>query len=93
MDNFDDRPMGIYLFNGSTKLLNSIANEPIIKRKRHNKNTSDELILQRASETAVSSEWILKKDAIQGWEKNTKGKIMKVKSNNEGTFDIINDEF
>lgn len=67
--------------------------EPIaVKRKRHIKNTSDELILQRASEMAVSPEWILNKDAVQGWEKVTKGKIMKVKSNREGTFDIINDE-
>jgi len=40
----------------------------------------------------VSSEWILNRDAVQGWAKVTKGKIMKVKSNREGTFDIINDE-
>jgi len=40
----------------------------------------------------VSSEWILNRDAIKGWAKVTKGKIMKVKSNCEGTFDIINDE-
>jgi len=48
--------------------------------------------LQRASETAVSADWILKKDAIQGWTKVTKGKIMTVKKNNEGSFDIVNDE-
>ncbi|XP_026822653.1 uncharacterized protein LOC113560786 [Rhopalosiphum maidis] len=89
-----DKSIGIHLFNGSPKLLNSSLDEPTIavKRKRHIKNTSDELILQRASEMAVSPEWILNKSAIQGWEKVTKGKIMKVKSNREGTFDIINDE-
>lgn len=48
--------------------------------------------MERASETAVSPEWILNKDAVQGWVKITKGKIMKVKRNNEGTFDIINDD-
>lgn len=93
IDNTDESK-GIHLFNGSPKLLNSPLDEPTtkIKRKRHLKNTSDEIILQRASETAVSSEWILNRDAVQGWEKVTKGKIMKVKSNREGTFDIINDE-
>lgn len=89
----NDQPVGIRLFNGSTKLLNSSTNEATIKRKRLNKSTSDKLILQRASETAVSPEWILKKDAVQGWAKMTKGKIMKVKSNNEGTFDIVSCEF
>lgn len=63
-----------------------------IKRKRHQNTTSDELILQRASEAAVSSEWILNKNAVQGWEKITKGKVMNVKSNKDGTFDIMNDE-
>ncbi|CAI6363900.1 unnamed protein product [Macrosiphum euphorbiae] len=89
-----DVSKGIHLFNGSPKLLFSPLDESTtgIKRKRHLKNTSDEVILQRASETAVSSEWILNRDAVQGWEKVTKGKIMKVKSNREGTFDIINDE-
>ena len=48
--------------------------------------------MQRASEMAVSPEWILNKDAVKGWAKVTKGKMMKVKSNSEGTFDIINDE-
>ncbi|XP_060848761.1 uncharacterized protein LOC132928242 [Rhopalosiphum padi] len=93
VDNTDES-IGIHLFNGSPKLLNSSLDEPTIavKRKRHIKNTSDDLILQRASEMAVSPEWILNKGAIQGWEKVTKGKIMKVKSNREGTFDIINDE-
>lgn len=64
----------------------------MINRKRHHKFTSDEVILQRASETAVTPEWILKKDSVQGWVKTTKGKIMKVKSNKEGSFDIISDE-
>ncbi|KAL4089709.1 hypothetical protein QTP88_024687 [Uroleucon formosanum] len=93
IDNTDESK-GIQLFNGSPKLLNSPLDESTtgIKRKRHLKNTSDEVILQRASETAVSSEWILNRDAIKGWAKVTKGKIMKVKSNREGTFDIINDE-
>lgn len=85
---------GIHLFNGSTKLLDSFTNEPIIttKRKRLDKSTSDELIMQRALEVAVSPEWILNKDAIEGWTKITKGKIMNVKRNNEGTFDVISDE-
>lgn len=93
IDNTDES-RGIHLFNGSAKLLNSSLDEPTteIKRKRHLKNTSDEVILQRASETAVSPEWILNRDAVQGWAKVTKGKIMKVKSNREGTFDIIDDE-
>lgn len=64
--------------------------EPTIKRKRYNnKSISDKLILERASETAVSPEWILNKDAVQGWAKISKGKIIKVKRNNEGTFDVI----
>lgn len=63
------------------------------KRKRHLQNTSNKLILQRSLDVAVSSEWILNKDAIQGWAKTTKGKVMKVKSNKEGSFDIVNDEF
>lgn len=75
-------------------MINNIIDESTIatKRKRPNKNTSDELILQRATETAVSHEWILNKDAVQGWAKNTKGKVMKVKSNNEGTFDVVSNE-
>ncbi|XP_001951035.1 uncharacterized protein LOC100168536 [Acyrthosiphon pisum] len=93
IDNTDESK-GIHLFNGSPKLLFSPLDETTteIKRKRHLKNTSDEVILQRASETAVSSEWILNRNAVQGWAKVTKGKVMKVKSNHEGTFDIINDE-
>ncbi|XP_015370201.1 PREDICTED: uncharacterized protein LOC107166159 [Diuraphis noxia] len=85
---------GIHLFNGSAKLLNSSYDESTtgVKRKRHLKNTSDEVILQRASETAVSPEWILNRDAVHGWANVTKGKIMKLKSNSEGTFDIISDE-
>lgn len=63
------------------------------KRKRHLQNTSNKLILQRSLDVAVSSEWILNKDAIQGWAKTTKGKVMKIKSNKEGSFDIVNDEF
>lgn len=72
-----------------------MTNEPTTttKRKRHLQNTSNKLILQRSLDVAVSSEWILNKDAIQGWAKTTKGKVMKVKSNNEGSFDIVNDEF
>lgn len=94
VDNIDDHPKGIRLFNGSTNLIDSFTDESTntIKRKRYHKNTSDELILQRASETAVSPEWILNKDAVQGWAKVTKGKIMKIKSNKEGTFDVVNDE-
>jgi len=41
---------------------------------------------------AVSPDWILNRDAVQGWAKVTKGKMMKLKSNREGTFDIISDE-
>lgn len=94
VDNIDDHPRGIHLFNGSTKLIDSFTDESTIaiKRKRPHKNTSDELILQRASETAVSHEWILNKDAVQGWAKMTKGKVMKIKSNDKGTFDIVSDE-
>lgn len=88
----DDHPIGIRLFNGSNKLIDSFMDEPTIKRKRYSKCTSDKLILERASETAVSPEWILNKDSVQGWAKITKGKIMKVKRNNEGSFDIINDD-
>lgn len=93
VDNTDNScPKGIHLFNGSNKLLDCVVNsEPTIKRKRYDKSTSDKLILQRALETAVSPDWILKKDAIQGWTKVTKGKIMRVKKNDEGTFDIIDD--
>jgi len=95
IDNSIDYPKGIRLFNGSPKLLNYVMIDELTtaKRKRKVQNTNDELILQRASETAVSSEWILNKDAVQGWAKITKGKIMKIKSNKEGTFDVINDEF
>lgn len=94
VDNINDHSRGIHLFNGSTKLINSIADESTIKikRKRPQKNTSDDLILQRASETAVSPEWILNKDAVRGWPKITKGKVMKIKSNKEGTFDVVSDE-
>lgn len=67
-------------------------NEPSINRKRQHKFTSDEVILQRASETAVTPEWILKKDSVRGWAKMTKGKIMNVKRNKEGSFDIVSDE-
>lgn len=72
-----------------------MTNEPTntTKRKRHLQNTSNKLILQQSLDVAVSSEWILNKDAIQGWAKTTKGKVMKVKSNKEGSFDIVNDEF
>lgn len=66
--------------------------EPTIKRKRQHKFTSDEVILQRALETAVTPEWILKKDSVQGWAKMTKGKIMKVKGNKDGSFDVVSDE-
>lgn len=92
----DDRPKGIHLFNGSTSLLNTIVTDESTtrkKQKRHLQYTSDKIILQQASEVAVSPEWILNKEAVQGWAKVTKGKILKVKSNKEGTFDVINDEF
>lgn len=90
----EDHSKGIHLFNGSTKLLDCSINESIItaKRKRPDKSTSDELIMRRASESAVSSEWILNKDAVKGWTKVTKGKIMNVKRNNEGTFDVVSGE-
>lgn len=93
--NTDDYPKGIHLFNGSTKLLNHVINEPIdtIKRKRHHEVTSNQTILHRASEAAVTPEWILNKDAVQGWAKISKGKIMELKKNNDGSYDIINDEF
>lgn len=68
--------------------------EPTVKRKKKfcDPSMTDELILQRASEAAVSPEWITSKESVRGWEKITKGKVMKVKKNHEGTFDIINDE-
>ncbi|VVC36130.1 Hypothetical protein CINCED_3A007031 [Cinara cedri] len=87
-------PKGIHLFNRSTKLLDSFMDEPLItvKRKRCDKSTSDKLIMQRASEMAVSPEWILNKDAVEGWTKVTKGKIIKVKPNDEGTYDVVSHE-
>lgn len=95
VDNGDNHSKGINLFNGSTKLLNFVSIDEVAnptKRKRLDQNTSDKLILQRASEMAVSPEWIMNKDAVQGWAKVTKGKIIKVKSNKDGTFDVTNDE-
>lgn len=73
----------------------AITDEPTTttKRKRHLQNTSNKLIIQRSLDMAVSPEWIVNKHAIQGWTKTTKGKVMKVKSNKEGSYDIVNDEF
>lgn len=65
--------------------------DTINKRKRHHKVTSNQIILQRALEAAVTPDWILNKDAVQGWAKVSKGKIMEIKKNNDGSYDIIND--
>lgn len=94
LDNTDNNSKGIHLFSGSTKLLELMINEPVVikKKKPRNLSTSDKLIVQRASEAAVSPEWILNKDAVQGWAKTTKGKVMIVKRNSDGTFDIVHDE-
>lgn len=70
-----------------------MTDESTKKQKRHLQNTSDKIVLQQASEAAVSPEWILNKDSVKGWAKMTKGKILKLKSNKEGTFDVVNDEF
>ncbi|XP_050524327.1 uncharacterized protein LOC126895991 isoform X2 [Daktulosphaira vitifoliae] len=89
-----DEKKGIRLFNSSTLLMGDVSFAPKYKphkRKKHCNSDDEKLIRSRASETAVSPQQILNREEVKFWAKETKGKIVKVRPNKEGTFDVIND--
>ncbi|XP_050429450.1 protein CUSTOS-like [Adelges cooleyi] len=87
---------GIHLFKGSATLIDNVTFQPTLRthRKKAQQHRDDErLILERASEVAVSTEQVLNREEVKHWAKVTKGKVMQVRPNGEGTFDVISDDF
>ncbi|XP_067015332.2 protein CUSTOS [Anabrus simplex] len=73
---------GVRLLRASRVLL-SVEEEPPKKQKRLKpvkRVDDDRSEKERLSEAAVSADWILSKEAIKGWVKNTKGEVISVKN-------------
>lgn len=61
------------------------------KKIKQCNSDDEELIRSRASESVVSPEQILNREEVKLWAKETKGKVIQIRPNKEGTYDVIND--